>query len=476
MPDRPPLADDFSALAGLANELAASFASIASDVALVVDAGGVIRGVAGGQGLQASEEQWLGRPWTDLVTRETQAKIRELLSEAATGVVARRRQVNHHALDGEPVPVAYSAVRLGRDGPVLAAGRDLRTMAAIQQRFVESQQEMERHYWKLRQSELRYRQLFQVATDGVLVLDAVSRQITDANDAACTLLARSNESLAGRPLEGMGLTARSLLLLEQMLAGIQATGRPAEIRVWREDPPGSIDVSAMPLRSEGGVALLVLRLREAGGQRLAAEASTLAEMVERTPDAIVITDGQGRVLMANPAYAGLSGSPAESDLRGHPVEFAGPGPGDGVDTAALLDEVRRHGIVARRRLRLKDRNGHATSVEVSAALLDDGDQESVGITMRRHDGGDVPAPPQAPGDFAEAWSRMAEQLGAVPLPHLVRQASEFAEQHLLKSALARCAGDVDAAAELLGVSAHNLGLRLARYGLAPAAGPAEGGS
>lgn len=474
MPDRPPLADDFSALAGLANELAASFASIASDIALVVDAAGVIRGVAGGQALQASEGQWLGRPWTDLVTRETQAKLRELLSEAATGVVARRRQVNHHALDGEPVPVAYSAVRLGRDGPVLAAGRDLRTMAAIQQRFVESQQEMERHYWKLRQSELRYRQLFQVATDGVLVLDAVTRQITDANDAACTLLARANEALAGRPLEGMGLTTRSLLLLEQMLGGIHATGRPAEIRVWRQDPPGSIDVSAMPLRSEGTAALLVLRLREGAGQRPAAEASTLAEMVERTPDAIVVTDGQGRVLMANPAFAGLCETPTDSDLRGHPVEFDGPGRDK--DMAALLDDVRRHGIVARRRMQLKGRHGRATSVEVSAALLDDGDQESIGITMRRHDGGEAPPSPQAPGDFAEAWSRMAEQLGAVPLPHLVRQASEFAEQHLLHTALARSGGNVNAAAELLGVSAHNLGLRLARYGLAPGADPTPGGS
>ena len=33
------------------------------------------------------------------------------------------------------IPVAYTALRLGKGGPVLAVGRDLRAIAAIQQRF-----------------------------------------------------------------------------------------------------------------------------------------------------------------------------------------------------------------------------------------------------------------------------------------------------------------------------------------------------
>ena len=33
----------------------------------------------------------------------------------------------------------------------------------------------------IRRSEIRYRRLFEAAHDGVLILDAVSRKITDAN-------------------------------------------------------------------------------------------------------------------------------------------------------------------------------------------------------------------------------------------------------------------------------------------------------
>jgi hypothetical protein len=42
--------------------------------------------------------------------------------------------------------VAYTALRLGPDGPSLAVGHDLRSVARIQQRFLLVQQELERGY------------------------------------------------------------------------------------------------------------------------------------------------------------------------------------------------------------------------------------------------------------------------------------------------------------------------------------------
>ena len=42
--------------------------------------------------------------------------------------------------------MAYTALRLGPDGPALAVGQDLRTLARMQQRFVRVQQELERGY------------------------------------------------------------------------------------------------------------------------------------------------------------------------------------------------------------------------------------------------------------------------------------------------------------------------------------------
>ena len=57
----------------------------------------------------------------------------------------------------------------------------------------------------IRQSEIRYRRLFEAAHDGVLILDSVSRKITDANPFMSQLLGYHHEELLGKELWEIGL-------------------------------------------------------------------------------------------------------------------------------------------------------------------------------------------------------------------------------------------------------------------------------
>ena len=57
----------------------------------------------------------------------------------------------------------------------------------------------------LKISELRYRHLFESATDGILILDAASARITDANPRICELLGQTHADLVGRELWQVGL-------------------------------------------------------------------------------------------------------------------------------------------------------------------------------------------------------------------------------------------------------------------------------
>jgi PAS domain S-box-containing protein len=57
----------------------------------------------------------------------------------------------------------------------------------------------------IRQSEIRYRRLFEAAHDGVLILDSVSRKITDANPFMSRLLGYRHGELLGRELWEIGL-------------------------------------------------------------------------------------------------------------------------------------------------------------------------------------------------------------------------------------------------------------------------------
>ncbi len=54
-------------------------------------------------------------------------------------------------------------------------------------------------------SEIRYRRLFEAARDGILMLDAVTRKITDANPFMVELLGYSWEEFLGKELCEIGL-------------------------------------------------------------------------------------------------------------------------------------------------------------------------------------------------------------------------------------------------------------------------------
>lgn len=452
----PQSATDLSVLSALAPELASTVASIAGDIALVVDAGGVVRNVAVNEAaLGASADGWIGRPWADTATGETRRKIEDLLLEVQRSGRSRRREVNHPSAAGLDIPVAWAAIRLGDDGPVLAVGRDLRAVAAIQQRFLDSQQELERDYWKRRQTEARYRLLFQVATDAVLVLDAHTHHILEANRAATRLFGEAGDALIGLPaLDSIAPASRAAL--EQLLINARTTGRAGEIRLRLNEGGASIEVSATPFRAEQNLLLLV-RAREAGpsdAQRL------LAEYVERAPEAVLVSDSAGRVLAANPAFLALARRPRASPVDGAALEDL---LGDvGGRLQALIEDARRHGIAART---LVTRTGEAP-IEASAMLLPEGDQERIGFTLRRADPRQ-PLPLGPAADLARAVEHLAEQVGQRPLPQLMREAAALAERHLIDAALTQHGPDRDAVAQVLGLTRDGLELRMRRLGLLP---------
>jgi len=141
---------ELAVLAQYAPHLARAFASLACDIALVLDDQGVITAIAynDARSLADVSAGWVGRPMVDTVAVETRHKIESLLADAAASGVARRREVNlvPKSPGGEVIPVAYTALRLGAAGPSLAVGHDLRAVSRMQQRFVRVQQELERGY------------------------------------------------------------------------------------------------------------------------------------------------------------------------------------------------------------------------------------------------------------------------------------------------------------------------------------------
>ena len=188
-------------------------------------------------------------------------------------------------------------------------------------------------------------------------------------------------------------------------------------------------------------------------------------LFQQMPDATVITDSSGRVRSANQAFVQLCQAPDEHKLRGWPIADAlGDTQGH---WAELLQRVRATGLVGRARLWIHGAGASRVHVEVSAALLAEGDQEDIGFTLRiltEPDSEPATAPAQAlSGDF----EALVAQLGRQSLAQLLLQARTLAERHLIEAALKRSGGGMDRAAEMLEIPVASLAARIHALGLSP---------
>lgn len=436
---------DLSLLSGLAPELASTFVKVASDIALVIGEDGVIRNVAeGATSVRAAGDAWVGRPWVDTVTPDTRRKVELLLDEARTSGVSKRRELNHPGAGGASIPVSWAAVRLGTNGPVLAVGRDLRAVAAIQQRFLDAQQDMERDYWQRREAESRYRLLFQVARDAVLVLDAGDFSVIEANPVAVTMFGAGAKPGAV-PADCVEPSSRAAI--EELFVTARASGRASEVRVRLAERHFATAVSATPFRADDRQCLLVRARR----------VETVTDFFEQMPEAAVITDSSGRIRMANPAFVALARAGDESRLRGWLV---GDALGDVQGQwAALLAQVRANGLVGGTGITLNVAGAPPMRADVSGALLAEGEQEDLGFTLR------VQPPSASSEPLAAGLAELVARVGHAPLPDLLVQAVQWAEHHLVDSALERGQGRLETAAALLGIPADSLLLRVQRLGL-----------
>ena len=250
-----------------------------SDLALVIARDSKILDVAyRDRSLKAWDvDDWVGKSWKDTVTVESRDKIDELLQESSKTSPTRSRQVNHPAKSGRDLPVGYRLVSFSGWPHKVALGTDLRPMAEMQQRLVRSQIEMEKDYRKLRDIESRYRILFHLAVEPLIVVEAQTLKILDANEGAARLLDRAVKQACrhirclglrqGRPVEGDGVARlRSARARAPMSS---ARGRRRPTRRWRSasrrsaSSAGPISSSPSPARagcSASGVRVRTRRL------------------------------------------------------------------------------------------------------------------------------------------------------------------------------------------------------------------------
>lgn len=450
-------------LGDLDAESAAKLIAAAADIALIVDGKGIIRDVAFGNKELSAEGfvRWVGEPWIETVTVESRDKIEELLRGAASPKAPTEwRQVNHPSKHGD-IPVRYSAVQIGPNGRLVAVGRDLRTVAALQQRLVDAQQSMEKEYARLRHAETRYRMLFQIASEPVLIVDANTLRLVDANPAATMLLNRNSKRIAGKAYLEI-FDSESLKAVQAQLTAIKATGRADEVTARLIENKLECRVSVSLFRQEMSSHILVRLSPVVAGHVSPKPTSKVFSVVENLPDGFVVTDLDRRILTANTAFLELVQLANEEQVRGELIDRWVGRPG--VDINALVTNIREHGAVRHFATVLRGEYGAYENVEISAVSVPTGENPCFGFTIRNVGRSDIPkARPR--NELPRSVEQLTELVGRVPLKELVRETTDVIEKLCIEAALKLTNDNRASAAEILGLSRQSLYSKLRRFGI-----------
>ena len=451
---------------------AARLITAVSDVALVLDDKGVIQDLAFSNEELAAENRkhWLGQRWVDTVTVDSKAKVEMLLRDADTEASMKARELNHRMFNGLDLPIRYSAIQIGRSGLIVAVGRDMRIISRLQQRLMDAQRSMERDYLRLRNVETRYRILFQMSGEAILIVEASGLKIVDINPAAGLLLEATAGRLVGRSIldvfeggsrEDIGNlieAARTAVRVEAARI-VLPDGRACLLSasLFRQDDAAHVLMRLVPIVRNGQSAITLVK-------------SQVLQAVEDMPEAFLVVGQDRSIVEANTAFLEVAELSNHSQARGQPVDrWLGR---SGVEINVLFANLKEHGAVRDFATVIRSEYGTMEDVEIAGVSVTNTDRPCFGLvirSVRRRFENTLQAKPEQ----SRSASQLSELVGRVPLKELVRETTELTERLCIEASLNLTGDNRAAAAQMLGLSRQSLYSKLRRYNIGDL-GPDDG--
>lgn len=446
-----------------------------ADFSLLLDTSGRILEMSiNNDDLSASiDDSWVGRHLQDIVAEESRGRIDGILQTAADHPgSAASCDASHLLDDGTDLLVRYRAVSRGGKDETLVLGQDMRAEASLRQQLMNAQQALEQDYWRLRQIETRYRRLFDMISDAIIVVDGDSLRVIEANPQAAALLSPGADSIAGKPFP-LGLSKPGTRTVRSLLEEARTAGRGSASDVPADQDDRSFDIYATFLR-QGNEARFLIRLAEHGVNSSATPGrgadQLLGASLQASPDAILVTDDDGRIVAANNTFLELAQVVSEDQVLGQLADrWLGR---SGVDLSVLLTNLRKNNSVKLFSTTLHGDQGSVADVEISAAALMTPSGRSLAFFIRDVGRRVITEHPTA-AQLPRSIEQITKRVGRVPLKDLVRESTDVIEALCIEAALELTHDNRASAAELLGLSRQSLYAKLRRYDIGGAGEDAD---
>lgn len=446
--------------------LVASILSTTVDVTVIMNADGVIC-----DQVQASADMprdlfmgWPGKSLRETVTVESRTKIEQLIEEAGAGMPSRWRHVNHPMRDGQDLPISYSAIKAGPSGNIIAVGRDMSTVAQLQQRLLSAEQSAEAEYQRLRSAETRFRMLMQSASDAIIIAEARTGKIAEFNNRAAAILGRTAKRLQGANIMDV-LPESDQANVKIALDKLRASGSTDDIVLQADEQRQQASMSFSMFRQENMQYMLLRLTPYTVGDAavvLPKTQSKVVKIISEMPDGFVVTDTNLNLLTANSAFIELVQLASEEQARGISLERWLGRPG--VDLGIVVGQLQERGEIRNFRTIVRGQFGAVDDVEISAVAVTEGDTPCFGFTLhrvsRQHANGH-----KSENSLLRSVDEFTRLVGKVPLKDLVRESTDIIERLCIEAALQMNGDNRANAAEMLGLSRQGLYMKLHRYGI-----------
>ena len=447
---------------GLDAETTARLVKFSADVALVLEDGVVADMAVSGEDLskEGYEGMWLGKPWVETVTAESREKITALLDDPSSDNQGKSRQVNHPSTGSSDVPIAYTTVRTAHKNRIVALGRDLRRLSALQQSLIQAHQELERDYNRLRDAEARYQALFETVVEPVIIVHGETLEIENANPAALTTLGERRSRLVGAELEKL-FAARGMKVFDR-LASHAVSGEMARAEEVSLASGKSVNL-AVSAFGRGDRLRFILRLAVEGAEPSVDEReSVFRDTLDALPDALVMTDTDMRIAASNKAFLDLTHLSSHAQARSAALsDYLGRSP---TDLNVLMSSLKEHGTVRNFATVIRDRFGNEEPAEVSAVVSSIGPRRAFGFSIRNVSRR-LSRPRGIEEQLPSSVDQLTEMVGRVPLKDIVGDATLLIEKLCIEAALNLTDDNRASAAEILGLSRQGLYSKLKRFGM-----------
>ncbi len=381
---------------------------------------------------------------------------------------------------------------------LIAFGRDLRPIARLQAQLVQAQQTVDRDYHQLRHAETRYRALFHQTREPVLIIDAHSEKVLEANRAASDALTGGRNGLVGRTL-AKAFHAESRDDIRAMIMAVRSAGQVQSVKVATIRSDACFELDARLYRQDQSAFVLIIMSRAAPDEQTQDEADTSAagssgpmrrdsnlqrtviSAIDTIPDGFLLLDADGRVMFSNTAFLELINGSVETAIIGQGIgRWVGH---PGADWPAIRRQIDEDGRTILFPTTLTSDLGVRLRVEVSGVSLASGEGAGAdahapgpagmpgggyGLVIRNVDTriGDPSAADQpVPAEMPSVVEQMTKLVGRVPLKDLVRDTTDIIERMCIEAALASTKGNRASASEMLGLSRQSLYVKLRRYGI-----------